>query len=45
MVVDGTATEFSELRAIVSCELPNNMTNDFNGIVWNLRMLSKTAYR
>ena len=45
VVVDGTATEFSELRAIVSCELPNNMTNDFNGNVWNLQMLSKTVYR
>lgn len=31
--INGTAEELSELQGIVNCELPNNMTNDFNGTV------------
>ena len=33
MPINGTAKELSQLKAVVNCELPNNMTNDFNGTV------------
>lgn len=33
MPINGTAKELSRLKAVVNCELPNNMTNDFNGTV------------
>ena len=31
--INGTAEELCGLQAVLNCELPNNMTNDFNGSV------------
>lgn len=31
--INGTPEELASLKAVVNCELPNNMTNDFNGMV------------
>ena len=32
-MINGTAEELSAIQAVVNCELPNNMTNDFSGSV------------
>ena len=31
--INGSAEELSSVKAVVNCELPNSMTNDFNGSV------------
>ena len=36
--IEGTAEAMSGIEAIVNCELPNNMTNDFNGRVGGIRV-------
>lgn len=33
MPINGTPEGLASLKAVVSCELPNNMTNDFSGVV------------
>ena len=46
MPINGTTEELSHLQGVVNCELPNNMTNDFNGTVGEMRIchLDSSSY-
>lgn len=45
--IEGTAEALSGIEAVVNCELPNNMTNDFNGRVrrQNQLLIEQMVYR